>query len=126
LSHGCWTTANAHIYAPDVARYDRCPNCSQEMPAGNLHCFGCGLDLDPPGPDGGSILVQLYPAATQAEAFDFYRLEAPRLAAAGWFPVAHSWGDERVGVGSAVALGDVAGSTPSGTLMVTYRQGGRA
>jgi hypothetical protein len=96
------------------------------MPAGNLHCFGCGEDLPPPGPDGGSILVQLYPAPTQTDAFEFYRVEAPRLAAAGWYPVAHSWGDERPGSGSAVVLGYGAASIVGGTLMVTYRQGGRA
>jgi hypothetical protein len=96
------------------------------MPVGNLHCFGCGTDITPPRADSGSILVQLYPAVTQAKAFEFYRIEAPRLAAAGWYPIAHSWGDERVGVGSAALLGDVVGSWLNGTLMVTYRQGGQA
>lgn len=96
------------------------------MPAGNLHCFGCGTDIAPPRADNGSILVQLYPAVTQAEAFEFYRIEAPRLAAAGWHPVAHSWSDERVGFGSAAMFGDVAGTLLNGTLMVTYRQGGQA
>jgi hypothetical protein len=96
------------------------------MPAGNLHCFGCGEDLPPPSADGGSVLVQLYPAVRQVDAFDFYRLEAARLAAAGWFPVAHSWGEDRRGMGSASILGDVAASNLSGTLMVTYRYGGRA
>ena len=65
-------------------------------------------------------------AATQAAAFDFYRAEAARLAAAGWYPVAHSWGDERTSVGFAAVLGDVAATQLSGTLLVTYRQGGRA
>ena len=79
-----------------------------------------------PGLDNGSILVQLYPAVTQAVAFDFYRVEAARLAAAGWYPVAHSWGDGRASVGFAALLGDVASTQLSGTLLVTYRQGGRA
>ncbi len=96
------------------------------MPTGNLHCFACGLDLAPPGLDSGSILVQLYPAVTQVDAFEFYRVEAPRLAAALWYPIAHSWGDDRVGMGSPMVFGDVAASNLSGTLMVTYRQGGRA
>jgi hypothetical protein len=96
------------------------------MPAGNLHCFGCGLDLPPPGLDSGSILVQLYPAATQADAFEFYRVEARRLAEAGWYPVAHSWGEERIGIASAATLGHVAGSILTGSLLVTYRQGGHA
>jgi len=109
-----------------MARFDVCPNCDAEMPVGNLHCFGCGTDIAPPTLDSGSILVQLYPAATQEAAFDFYRVEAARLAAAGWFPVGHSWGDGRVSVGFAAILGDVAATQLSGTLMVTYRQGGRA
>jgi hypothetical protein len=71
-----------------MARYDLCPNCEAEMPARNLHCFACGTDIPPPRLDNGSILVKLYPAVTQAAAFDFYRVEATRLAAAGWYPVA--------------------------------------
>jgi hypothetical protein len=109
-----------------MARYDRCPNCSAEMPLGNLHCFGCGADLPPPRLDSGSILVQLYPATSQAVAFEFYRLEALRLGTAGWTPIAHSWGDERIGLGTAAVLGDSAPSMLQGTLMVTYRQAGRA
>ena len=62
-------------------------------------------------------------ASTQAAAFEVYRTEAARLAAAGWYPIAHSWGDERPGAGSA-ATG--AGAQLSGTLMVTYRQEGHA
>ena len=96
------------------------------MPAGNLHCFACGADIPPPKLDSGSILVQLYPAVTQAAAFEFYRVEATRLAGAGWYPVAHSWGDERSGVGFAAVFGDVAATQLSGTLLVTYRQAGRA
>jgi hypothetical protein len=114
-------------YAAGVARYDRCPNCEGEMPVGNLHCFGCGEDLPPPkNPDGGSVLVQLYPADTQAEAFKFYQVEARRLADAGWYPIAHSWGDERPGTGMAAVFGYVAESVGWGTLLVTYRYGGRA
>jgi hypothetical protein len=109
-----------------MARFDRCPNCEEAMPIGNLHCFRCGADIPPPALDSGSILVQLYPAATQTAAFEFYRVEAARLAAAGWYPVAHSWGDERTTVGFAALLGDVAATQLSGTLLVTYRQGGRA
>jgi hypothetical protein len=71
-----------------MARFDHCPNCGREMPSGNLHCFGCGVDLAPPRPDSG-------------------------------------WGDERVGVELAVVMGDVKASL-RGTLMVTFRQGGRA
>jgi hypothetical protein len=112
-----------------MARFDRCPNCTGEMPAGNLHCFGCDADLPPPSPDGGSILVQIYPAVSQAQAFEFYRVEARRLSDAGWFPIAHSWGDERTGAASAAgaaSLGPVPGSVVSGSLLVTYRYGGRA
>jgi hypothetical protein len=93
------------------------------MPVGNLHCFGCGLDLQPPVLDSGSVLVQLYPAVTQAVAFAFYRLEVVHLAAAGWHPIAHTWGDERIGGGTAaVVAGDAAPSLPAGTPLVTYRQ----
>ena len=109
-----------------MARYDSCPNCDQAMPVGNLHCFGCGLDLPPPVLDSGSVLVQLYPGVTQAAAFEFYRTEVVRLAAAGWYPIAHSWGDERASAGTSALLGDVASSLLSGTLMVTYRQEGHA
>jgi hypothetical protein len=96
------------------------------MPAGNLHCFGCGLDLPPPVVDSGSVLVQLYPGISQAAAFDFYRIEVSRLAAAGWYPIAHSWGDDRMSVGFAAVVGDAASSQLVGTLMVTYRQEGHA
>ena len=96
------------------------------MPKGNLHCFGCGSDLPPPVLDSGSVLVQLYPGITQAAAFEFYRTEVVRLAAAGWYPIAHSWGDERSGVGFTALFGDVAATQLSGTLMVTYRQEGHA
>jgi len=96
------------------------------MPKGNLHCFGCGSDLPPPVLDSGSVLVQLYPGMTQAAAFEFYRTEVVRLAAAGWYPIAHSWGDERSGVGFTALFGDVAATQLSGTLMVTYRQEGHA
>ena len=109
-----------------MARFDRCPNCDQEMPVGNLHCFGCGLDLPPPVVDSGSVLVQLYPGITQASAFEFYRIEVARLATAGWYPIAHSWGDDRIDLGSATLMGDGASSLLSGTLMVTYRQEGHA
>ena len=96
------------------------------MPKGNLHCFGCGSDLPLPVLDSGSVLVQLYPGITQAAAFEFYRTEVVRLAAAGWYPIAHSWGDERSGVGFTALFGDVAATQLSGTLMVTYRQEGHA
>ena len=109
-----------------MARYDSCPNCDQAMPKGNLHCFGCGSDLPPPVLDSGSVLVQLYPGITQAAAFEFYRTEVARLAAAGWYPIAHSWGDERAGVGFSALFGDLAATQLSGTLMVTYRQEGHA
>jgi hypothetical protein len=59
-------------------------------------------------------------------AFEFYRVEAARLVAAGWYPVAHSWGDERASAGIAAVLGDIAATQLSGTLLVTYRQAGRA
>jgi hypothetical protein len=85
--------------------FNRFESCLHEMPTGNLHCFGCGDDLPPPGPDSGSILVQLYPAVTQADAFEFYRVEARRLAEAGWYPIAHSWGDERPGAAFAALVG---------------------
>jgi hypothetical protein len=113
-------------YAAGMARYDLCPNCEAEMPAGGLHCFACGANLPPPGLDSGSVLVPLYPAVTQADGFEFYRVEAARLTAAGWYPVAHSWGDGRASVGFAALFGDVAATQLSGTLMVTYRQAGRA
>ena len=93
------------------------------MPVGNLHCFGCGDSLPPPQPKEGTVLVQLYPAETQAAAFAFYRSEARRLADAGWYPIAHSWGDERPGPGFAAVLGYVAESVAWGTLLVTYRPG---
>jgi hypothetical protein len=109
-----------------MARFDVCPNCGQAMPAGNLHCFGCGLDLPLPVLDSGSVLVQLYPGISQAAAFEFYRIEVVRLAAAGWYPIAHSWGDDRIRVGSAIVTSDVASSLLAGTLMVTYRQEGHA
>jgi hypothetical protein len=121
-----WTATDAAPYAATMARYELCPNCEAEMPVGNVHCFACGADIPPPRLDSGSILIQLYPAVTQGVAFEFYRVEAARLAAAGWYPVAHSWGDERAGAGYAALLGDVAATQVSGTLLVTYRQGGRA
>ena len=108
-----------------MARYDLCPNCEAEMPVGNLHCFGCGTDIPPATLDSGSILVQLYPAVTQAAAFDFYRIEAARLAVAGWYPVAHSWGDDRPGLGFAAVFGYTAESAGWGTFLVTYRGAGR-
>ena len=104
-----------------MARFDTCPNCGAAMPAGSLHCFDCGVDLPVPPPDSGSVLVQLYPARTQAEAFEFYRLEVPRLAAAGWYPVAHSWGEEPAG-----KTGETGVTGATGALMVTYRQEGHA
>jgi hypothetical protein len=109
-----------------MSRFDRCESCLQEMPPGNLHCFGCGDDLPPPDARQGEILAQLYPAATQTQAFAFYRIEAKRLAAAGWYPIAHSWGDEPPSTGMAWVLGYVAESVPWGTLLVTYRHGGAA
>lgn len=109
-----------------MVSFDRCPDCGQTMPLGNLHCFGCGLDLPQRALDSGSMLIHLYPAISQAEGFEFYRTEAPRLAAAGWYPIAHSWGDERIGVGSAAAMGDVAAPLLSGLLTVTYCQEGHA
>ena len=96
------------------------------MPVGNLHCFECGDDLPVPRADSGAVLVQLYPAASQAEAFTFYRLEAQRLAAGGWYPIAHSWGDEPPSTGFAAAFGYTAASVGSGTLLVTYRHMGQA
>jgi hypothetical protein len=126
LSHGYWTTANATPYAAAVSKFDRCESCLAEMPVGNLHCFNCGEDLPPPGPDSGSVLIQLYPADSQAAAFTFYRLEARRLADAGWYPIAHSWGDERPGTGLAALFGYAAASVGWGTLLVTYRHMGRA
>ncbi|HLO34847.1 MAG TPA: zinc ribbon domain-containing protein [Candidatus Deferrimicrobium sp.] len=98
-----------------MARYDLCPNCEAEMPAGNVHCFACGADIPPPRLDSGSILVQLYPAVTQAMAFEFYRVEAARLAAAGWYPVAHSWGDERTSAGFAAGRAGSSRSRPTRT-----------
>jgi hypothetical protein len=121
-----WTAANAAPYAAAVARDDLCPNCEKTMPAGNVHCFACGADIPPPRLDSASILVQLYPVMTQTAAFEFYRVEDAHLAAAGWYPVAHSWGDERASAGFAALFGDLAATQLSGTLLVTHRQAGRA
>ena len=63
---------------------------------------------------------------SQAEAFTFYRLEAQRLAAGGWYPIAHSWGDEPPSTGFAAAFGYTAASVGAGTLLVTYRHMGQA
>jgi hypothetical protein len=126
LSHGYWTTANAAPYAAAMSAFDRCEGCLKEMPAGNLHCFECGDDLPVPKADSGAVLVQLYPAASQAEAFTFYRQEAKRLAAGGWYPIAHSWGDEPPSTGFAAAFGYAAASVGWGTLLVTYRHMGQA
>jgi len=104
-----------------MARFDTCPNCGKPMPTGNLHCSDCGAVLPPPVLDSGSVLVQLYAGITQTAAFEVYRTEVTRLAAAGWYPIAHSWGDERPGARSAATAGP-----SSGTLMVTYRQEGHA
>jgi len=93
---------------------------------GNLHCFECGDDLPVPKADSGAVLVQLYPAASQAEAFTFYRQEAQRLATGGWYPIAHSWGDERPGAGVAVLIGYPSEAIGWGTLLVTYRHMGQA
>ena len=126
LSHERWTAANGAPYAAAMSKFDRCESCLQEMPVGNLHCFNCGEELPVPSPDSGTILIQLYPAASQAEAFTFYRLEAQRLIRAGWVPIAHSWGDERPGAGAAAMLGYKSEAIGWGTLLVTYRRMGQA
>jgi len=126
LSHGFWTAANASPYPAPMSRFDQCESCDEDMPAGNLHCFGCGASLPPPEAKPAAILVQLYPAATQAEAFGFYRVEAQRLASVGWYPISHSWGDDRPGLGFTAMFGYTAASVGWGTLMVTYRGDGRA
>ena len=96
------------------------------MPVGNLHCFECGDDLPVPAADSGSILIQLYPASSQAEAFTFYRQESRRLASGGWYPIAHSWGDDPPGFGFAATFGYAGSSASQGTLLVTYRHMGQA
>ena len=97
------------------------------MPAGNLHCFDCGADLARPA---ARQRLRPGPAVpgdrTQAEAFTFYRPEVPRLAAAGWYPIAHSWGDEPAGFGFAAPSETRCRPAVDGTLMVTYRQEGHA
>jgi hypothetical protein len=109
-----------------MSRFDQCEACNRDKPAGNLHCFVCGFSATPPEAKPGAILIQLYPAPTQAEAFTFYREEAKRLAGAGWYPIAHSWGDDRPGLGFAAVFGYTAESAGWGTLLVTYRPDGRA
>ncbi len=69
----------------------------QAMPTGNLHCFDCGADLAVRRPTAAPSSSSSTRRRTQAAAFEFYRLEVARLAAAGWYPVAHSWGDEPAG-----------------------------
>jgi hypothetical protein len=108
-----------------MSAFDRCEGCLKEMPVGNLHCFECGDDLPIPRADSGAVLVQLYPASSQAEAFTFYRHEAQRLANGGWFPIAHSWGDLRPGADPAPTLANLS-ETGGGTLLVTYRHMGQA
>jgi hypothetical protein len=101
--------------------FDRCESCLEDMPAGNLHCYRCGTDLPPPEAKAGAVLIQLYPAPSQADVLRTYRREAARLGAAGWQPVAHSWGDERPGTSLAVVFGYAAATVTWGTLLVTYR-----
>ena len=93
---------------------------------GNLHCFECGDDLPVPRADSGAVLVQLYPAGSQAEAFTFYRQESRRLAAGGWYPISHSWGDDPPGLGFAATFGYAGSAASRGTLLVTYRHMGQA
>ena len=109
-----------------MSAFDRCEGCLKEMPVGNLHCFECGDVLPVPHAAAGAILVQLYPAPSQADAFTFYRAEAKRLAAGGWYPIAHSWGDEPPSTGAAAIFGYTTESVGWGTLLVTYRAMGQA
>ena len=47
----CATDAGPRPARPPMLRrwpaIDLCPNCEEEMPVGNLHCFACGADIPP-------------------------------------------------------------------------------
>ncbi len=99
---------------------DACGTYSADLWAA---CTGC-RELRPVerGWPAGPSLVLLYPGDTQVDAAGRYRAHAAALAAAGYVPVATSWGEERPGAGVAFLAAHMEEAYRVGSLLVTYRR----
>jgi hypothetical protein len=86
-------------------------------------CTGC-RELRPAeaGWPAGPTLILLYPAEEQRLAAALYRAHVALLGAAGYLPVATSWGETPPGVVDSVFFAHVEESFRVGTLLVTYRR----
>lgn len=105
-----WTCDACGAYPAD--RWGACPSCS-------------GLRPVERGWPSGATVIALYGGRTQAETAPSYAAHARALEAAGYHPVATSWGDDRPGAGTATLLANIEEAYRAGTLLVTYRRDGQ-
>ncbi len=71
------------------------------------------------------VVLRRYAAPSYDEALTEYEVDLPRMAGAGWYPVAQSWGWDTVG-SAGFLFGGSSWKPGPGTLAVTYRREPRA
>jgi len=100
-----------------------CGDCDERTDEAYATCHRCQM----PRPIGsgwpaGRTLVLLYPGNEQVDASARYVAHAEALEAAGYLPIATSWGQTPPGAGSAFFFGNLEEAYRVGTLLVTYRR----
>jgi hypothetical protein len=100
-----------------------CGDCDERTDEAYATCHRCQV----PRPTGsgwpaGRTLLLLYPGNEQVDASARYLAHAEALEAAGYLPIATSWGQTPPGAGSAFFFGNLEEAYRVGTLLVTYRQ----